>query len=287
MTISRRSVVKGGAWSVPAVAMAAAAPAVATSPHAFQFIARIPSYSSRPAVTSPDSTNTCTTSVMTTTGVAAASDNTRYRYRLGKRESWNPGSSVAPRIRLKADDLKDFEGVVVTKVTIDYGFTASPLAGRTTGTWSDVTHTWTNARDDESKWDTPTRTGNVTLSVTDFKAAAAAVGNTVDTPVGDSLTFPMYHTEIKNPPTKSGTYSSKNPEANGNFLVIDAAFNYSNVTTYAGNSLVVQGTLNDKGAMACQGQDVAIFQYARFTIEYTANKVTHHKTYVVANSQQF
>lgn len=286
MSVSRRTLVRGTAWSVPALAVAATAPAVAASPSDFIFFGRMPTFSTRPRLTSPDANNSCTTSVVTTTGILAANDNTRYRILTSGKVDWAGGDSVGPRIRLKADELSDFDNVSVTKVTIDYGFAVYPIAGKTTGTWTDVDHTWTNIRDNANDWSTPTRVPAQTMSDAEFKAIAAAAGNTnVVAPANSQLTFPMYRTQITDPATAVKSYSgASNADNNGNFLVIDAAFNYSNETTYKQTKLVTQATTNAAGAPSCEASDVAMFQYARFVIEYTVNGVAYTKTDVVANA---
>lgn len=47
---------------------------------------------------------------------------------------------------------------------------------------------------------------------------------------------------------------------------------------------MAQATKNSNGQPSCEATDVAMFQYARFAINYTVNSVSYTKTDVVANS---
>lgn len=280
MTVSRRTLVKGGAWSVPAVAVATAAPALAAS-GSISLIGRIPSYGKRPQVVPPTAAGTCDTSVIWNTQITGWTDRSRQRYTFENNAVTKvPGTTAAatggPMIRLVGDGVD--ENVKITNVKIKYGYWVAPIENYT-GSFTPGTQEYTAIRDESKAWSTPTRTGEtVTYSVAEFVGGNAAQGkpkkttSTAPTPA-TSLTFDLYASSISNPATALARDTSGHSGVSDTpALYVDVPFQWSNQSTYK-NSLSVVNAVNG----SCNGVQVgrtlitgiALYQYAEFEVTYT------------------
>lgn len=293
MTVSRRTLVKGSAWSVPAVAVATAAPALAAS-GPIQLVGRMPSFAQRVVVTNSISETTddglCTTHLIVNSQITGYTDLQRWRYgyvnnQVVKEKGTNASADGAAMIRLVGNGVD--EHVTITNVKITFGYTVAPIKGYKGLFVRHRPEKYEAIVDASKKWSAPDLTNkNVTYTVAQFDASKTS--SSAPTPA-DDLHFPTYTSTISSPETKLATDTSK---AVGGVatpaLYVDVPFMWSNHKDYLENTMKVNAYEVDGTCSGVKkGKDkvtgIALYQYAHFEVTYTKYGQSHTLTDTVVN----